>query len=192
MRYILDIKKCEFLGKGHEGSVYLTPDGYALKIFNKLQNANYEVENLEKVKSSRFFPKVIFQANTMVLREYVEGNTLSDYIKKNGLSLRLSQEIIDLIEDFKNLKFTRLNIRNAHIFVDKDSKIKVIDPRKPFNKITPYPKDIIKILVKQNSFEEFLKYTFEYREDLVSYWVEGYNYLLNLPKKNTHIYIYAL
>lgn len=29
MRYILDIKECEFLGKGKEGAVYLTPEGYA-------------------------------------------------------------------------------------------------------------------------------------------------------------------
>ena len=50
MRYVLDIKKCKFIGKGHEGRVYLTPEGFALKIFYKSKNANDEVEILEKVK----------------------------------------------------------------------------------------------------------------------------------------------
>ncbi|MEG0295806.1 MAG: serine/threonine protein kinase [Clostridium sp.] len=192
MRYILDIKKCKFLGKGNEGSVYLTPEGYALKIFYNEKHADYEVDNLEKVKSSRFFPKVVFQAQNMILREYVEGINLSNYLKKKGLSYKLSIEIIELIEDFKKLGFTRLNIRDAHIFVDKNAKIKVIDPRKPFVKITPYPKDIIKTLVKQDLFDDFLKHVMEYNPELLSYWVDGYTYLINLPKKQTRMYIYAL
>ncbi len=52
MRYILDIKECEFLGKGHEGAVYKTPEGYALKIFYKKKKAKEEVSILELVKSS--------------------------------------------------------------------------------------------------------------------------------------------
>lgn len=192
MRYILDIKQCKYLGQGHEGSVYLTPDGYALKIFFSEKNAIYEVENLEKVKDSKFFPKVIFQANNMILRDYVGGLNLSEYLKKNKLSYKLTKELVDLIEDFKKLGFTRLNIRNAHIFVDDNSNVKVIDPRKPYNKYTPYPKDIIKILVKKNLFDEFLKYLLDYRPDLVDYWVQGYYYLINLPKKQSRLYIYAL
>lgn len=191
MRYILDIKKCEFLGKGKEGAVYLTPEGFALKIFYKTKKAKAEVQLLEKVKESRFFPNVMFIANNMVLREYVYGETLKDYIKKNGLSYNLSKEIIDLIEDFKSMKFKRLNIRNAHIFVDNNEQIKVIDPRKIFSKNTPYPKDIIKILVKLDLFEEFLKNLLEYKPQLIKYWVAGYNYFVYTSKKTICIDMYA-
>ncbi|OOM14260.1 serine/threonine protein kinase [Clostridium saccharobutylicum] len=183
MRYILDIKECKFLGKGHEGTVYLTPEGYALKIFYKKRKAEDEVEILERVKDSKFFPKVLFIAKNMVLRDYVEGLNLSEYIKEHGLSYKLSCEIIDLIEDFKRLKFKRLNIRNAHIFVDKNENIKVIDPRKIFSKNTPYPKDIIKILVNLNCFDQFLKYLLDYKPDLLSYWTKGYNYYIYMSKK---------
>ena len=41
MRYVLDIKKCKFIGKGHEGRVYLTPEGFALKIFYKSSDFRY-------------------------------------------------------------------------------------------------------------------------------------------------------
>lgn len=191
MRYILDIKECKFLGKGHEGAVYLTPEGYALKIFYKQSKAKDEVEILERVNESRFFPKVLFIAHNMVLREYVNGIILKEYIKKHGLSYNLSCEIIDLIEDFKNMKFKRLNIRNAHIFVDEHEKIKVIDPRKIFIKNTPYPKDIIKVLVSLNIFDNFLKNLVNYRPDLLKYWIDGYNYFYYNSKKNIKINMYA-
>ena len=104
MRYVLDIKKCKFIGKGHEGRVYLTPEGFALKIFYKSKNANDEVEILEKVKNSRFFPNVLFIADKMVLREYISGENLGSYLYKHGLSYNIAVEIIELVEEFKKLK----------------------------------------------------------------------------------------
>lgn len=191
MRYVLDIKECDFLGKGKEGAVYLTPEGYALKIFHNKKKAENEAELLEKVKDSRFFPNVLFIANNMILRDYVEGDTLSNYISKNGLSNNLSIEIINLIEEFKHLRFTRLDIRNAHIFVNDNEKIQVIDPRKVFVKKTPYPKEIIKILVKLNVFDEFLKHLLDYKPKLIKYWIDGYHYYKYTAKKTIRIHMYA-
>ncbi|MBE6062069.1 MAG: serine/threonine protein kinase [Clostridium butyricum] len=191
MRYILDIKECKFLGKGHEGTVYLTPEGYALKIFYKEQKAKDEVKLLEIISKSRFFPKVLFIAKNMVLRDYVEGTTLKEFISCHGLSYNLSCEIIDLIENFKEMKFSKLNIRNAHIFVDKNEKIKVIDPRKIFSKNTPYPKDIIKVLVSLNVFDDFLKNLIGYKPDLLKYWIDGYNFFHYYSKKTIKINMYA-
>ena len=105
MRYILDIKECKFLGKGHEGAVYLTPEGYALKIFYKEKKAKDEVKILDLVSGSRFFPKVLFIAHNMVLREYVSGVTLKKYISDHGLSYNLSCEIIDLLEILNKINY---------------------------------------------------------------------------------------
>lgn len=191
MRYVLDVKECEFLGKGKEGTVYLTPEGYALKIFYNRKKALKEADLLEKVSDSRFFPKVLFIANNMILRDYVGGEILSSHIQKNGLSYNLSTEIVNLIEEFKHLNFTRLDIRGAHIFVNESEQIQVIDPRKVFEKRTPYPKEIIKILVKLNVFDEFLKYLLEYNPKLLKYWINGYNYYKYTSKKTIKINMYA-
>ncbi len=191
MRYVLDIKKCKFLGKGKEGSVYLTPEGYALKVFHNKKKAEDETDILEKVSGSRFFPTVLFIANNMVLRDYIEGNNLYEYINKNGLSYNLSVEIVELIEEFKHLNFKRLDIRNAHIFVNKNEKIQIIDPRKVFEKDIPYPKEIIKILVNLNVFDKFLEYLLDYNQKLIKYWIDGYNYFKYMSKKtfviNMHV-----
>ena len=187
MRYILDIKKCKFIGKGHEGRVYLTPEGFALKIFYKNKNAHDEVKILEKVKNSRFFPNVLFIADKMVLREYISGENLGSYLYKHGLSYNIAVEIIELVEEFKKLNFTRINIRSAHIFIDSNEKIKVIDPRKPYIKNTPYPKDIIHVLVKLKLFDDFLKYLAEYKPSLLKYWSLGYDYYIKMSKKKYFI-----
>ena len=191
MRYILNKKQCTFLGKGKEGEVYLTPEGYALKFFYKSSKAKNEAELLEKAKDSRFFPDILFITNNIILREYIDGINLKQYIKQYGLSYNLSCEIIDLIEEFRLLQFTRINIRNAHIFVDLNEKIHVIDPRKVFNKQTPYPKDIIKILVQCNTFDNFLKHVFQYNPALSSYWIDGYYYYVTNSKKKLKINMYV-
>ena len=150
MNNLIELKDCILLGSGAEGSVYLTSEGLALKCFNNI-----------------------------LVRDYVNGENLSNYLSKNGLSYSLSIELIDLIEDLKILKFKRINIRNAHIFINKNEKLMVIDPRKPYTKIMPYPKDIIKILLKLNLFDTFLKNLLSYRPDLLDYWIDGYNFVVN-------------
>lgn len=177
MNMRLSIQNCKFLGSGAEGSVYLTEEGYALKCFKNITAAKDEEEILRVTKDSVFFPKLILRFSNILIREYVEGENLYEYIKKHQLSYNLSIQIIELIEDLKRLNFKRLNLRNAHIFVNSSEKISVIDPRKPFDKDMPYPKDIIKILVKMNLYDEFLKDVFKYKPELVSYWIEGYNYV---------------
>lgn len=179
MKCTIELENCTLLGAGAEGSVYLTPEGYALKSFNTIKGAINEASILEDAKDSRFFPNVIVRISNIVIRECVEGDNILNFIEKKGLSYKLSCEIIDLVEDFKMLKFKRVNIRNAHIFVNNDETIMVIDPRKPYKKVTPYPKDIIKVLLKQKVFDDFLKYLLEYRPDLLDYWIDGYDYVVH-------------
>ena len=164
MNYTIELNDCILLGSGAEGSVFLTPEGFAIKQFNTIKAAKKEVSILDDVKDSPFFPNVLIRVSNIVVREYVQGENLYEYIQKKGLSYSLSKEIIDLLEDLKRLKFKRLNVRNAHIFIDSN---------------TPYPKDIIKLLLKLKVFDKFLQDLLNYRPDLLDYWIDGYNYVAN-------------
>lgn len=188
MNYLLEIQNCKLLGSRAEGSVYLTPEGFALKTFKNAKAAKSEEEILRKTLDSPFFPNPILRVSNILVREYVGGENLFEYISKHGLPYNLSIEIIDLIEDLKRLKFKRINIRNAHIFINSKGKIMVIDPRKPYTKVTPYPKDIIKILVKLHLFDKFLKDVLEYKPDLLPYWTAAYNYLASPRKRRIYRY----
>ena len=86
MNNLIELNDCILLGSGPEGSVYLTPEGFALKFFNTIKAAKKEVAILDNVKNSRFFPNVIIRISNIVIREYIEGENLSEYLKTNGLS----------------------------------------------------------------------------------------------------------
>ena len=188
MNYFLNIEDCTLLGSGAEGAVYLTPEGYAIKVFRNASLAQKEEEILNIAASSGYFPKSIIRISNILIREYVSGDNLYEYIFKNGLSYKLSVQIIDLIEDYKRLNFKRLNTRNAHIFVNSKEKLMVIDPRKPFSKETPYPKDIIKTLCKLHVYDKFLKDLTSYNPKLLPYWTDGYKYVSNSRKRRFYRY----
>ena len=58
----------------------------------------------------------------------------------------------------------------------------VIDPRKSFSKNTPYPKDIVKIFLKLHLFDKFLEDLTSYKPDLLSYWIDAYEYTAKFNK----------
>lgn len=177
MNVVFQLEGCEILGTGAEGSVYLTPEGYVLKTFKSRKSAIEEAYILNEAKDSIFFPDLFLQTSNLIIREYVDGETLFKYLEKNDLPEKISYQIIDFIEDLKKLGFKRLNIRNAHIFINDDAKLMVIDPRKSFTKYTPYPKDIIKVLLKLKLFDKFLSHLSDYKPQLLSYWIKGYEYV---------------
>ena len=151
----IDLSTCKFLGQGRNGKVYLLPNGNALKIFFKVENCKHEYDILKSVEGNKHFPKVYEYSSNCMLREYVGGILIENYIRQYGLSVNLAKNLIELIQDFKNLGFTRLDIRCEHIFIQQDVSIKIIDPRRTYSKIIPYPHSILKTLNKLGVLDDF-------------------------------------
>ncbi|GIM27432.1 hypothetical protein CPJCM30710_00980 [Clostridium polyendosporum] len=102
----------------------------------------------------------------------MEGEPLPSYIKKRGLTQKLAKNIIDLVEEFKRLGFTKIDIMAKHIFVDNQQNIMVIDPRKTYTTNYPYPTRIVRTLKKLNLFDDFLKILSNYKPHLISFWTK--------------------
>ncbi|MCB2293256.1 protein kinase [Clostridium algoriphilum] len=151
----IDLSTCKYLGQGRNGKVYLLPDGNALKIFFKEANCKHEYEILKSVEGNKHFPNVYEYNSNCMIRDYVGGVLIENYIMQYGLSANLSKNLIELIKDFKNLGFTRLDIRCEHIFVQEDVSIMIIDPRRTYDKIIPYPNSILKSLYKLGVLDDF-------------------------------------
>jgi len=171
----IDLKKCKLLGEGCEGKVYLTPEGYALKIFKNKKKCKQEYYLLKKVEGSKYFPKVIEIEDNYMLREYVGGKSLEDYLKKNKLSEKLAVNLIELIEEFQRLGFKRLDMAPRHIFVQHGERIKVIDPRKCFTKRIKFPYILLKYLEKEKKLEKFITILIKERPKLAEEWIKLIN-----------------
>lgn len=167
----ISLSTCKFLGKGTGGRVYLMPDGKAIKIFNFEEQCRKEYKILLAVKGDKHFPEVYECRGNSMIREFIAGVSLTEYIKQNGLSKNLSLNLIELIEDFKEVGFLRLDMRCAHIFVQEDETVRVIDPREHFSMNIPYPMLLLKGLHRLGVLDNFMNIVKDINPLLYMQWI---------------------
>lgn len=168
----INLDDCKYLGHGENGKVYLMPNGKAIKICKNEEvcKEEYEVLKIAKKKKSHYFPKIYKRDGNIMIREYVDGKNLREYIKKNGLSKKLAVNLIKMIEEFKKLGFKRLDMRWAHIYVIKNEKVKVIDPSMQLIKEVKYPRRMLKDLKKLGVQKKFYRVLKKKRPKLYHDW----------------------
>lgn len=167
-KYQLD--KYEYIGRGRNGKVYLMPDGRVIKVCKFEQACETEYEVLKAAEGSPYFPRVYEKVGKAIIRDYVGGEVLPNYIRKKGLSRTLAVNLINLIEEFRRLNFKRLDIRGAHIYVKADESIMVIDPASQTTWKEHYPRLLIKELRRQKVSKQFYKILAQERPDLYPKW----------------------
>ena len=150
-------KDAKLLGEGHNGIVYEVPGNRAIKIFTDKNVCKSEADILYKVKKSKYFPRIYKNGDYYILRDMVNGERLDDYIQENGLSQQLIYNLYRLINEFKSLKFTKLDARCRDIYVDKNQRLKVIDPKQCYKRKVDYPRHLMKGLDGIDVLEEFLR-----------------------------------
>lgn len=150
-------KEAKLLGEGHNGIVYEVPGNRAIKIFTDKNVCKSEADILYKVKKSKYFPRIYKNGDYYILRDIVNGKRLDDYIKENGLSQQLIYNLYRLINEFKSLKFTKLDARCRDIYVDKNKRLKVIDPKQCYKRKVDYPRHLMKGLDGIDVLDEFLR-----------------------------------
>lgn len=149
-------KDAKLLGEGHNGIVYEVPGNKAIKIFTDKNICKSEADILYKVKKSKYFPRIYINGEYYILREMVNGKRLDHYIQENGLSQQLIYNLYRLINEFKALKFTKLDARCRDIYVNENERVKVIDPKQCYKRKVDYPRHLMKGLEGIDCLEIFL------------------------------------
>ena len=149
-------KDAKLLGEGHNGIVYEVPGNKAIKIFTDKNICKSEADILYKVKKSKYFPRIYKNGEYYILREMVNGKRLDHYIQENGLSQQLIYNLYRLINEFKDLKFTKLEARFIDIYVNENERVKVIDPKQCYKRKVDYPRHLMKGLEGIDCLEIFL------------------------------------
>lgn len=166
----LDLDNWEFLGEGRNGIVYKMDDGNAIKIFKDTDICSKEGYILKKVHGNKYFPKIYQCGFNYIIRQCVNGVCLRDHIEKYGFSRELALKIIKLLEEFKKLKFTRIDTRVKDIFVLNNGHIMIIDPKGFYTRKMNYPRHLCKGLINLNVLNIFLEVLMEERPKLYKKW----------------------
>lgn len=166
----INLFDCKMIGKGHNGTVFLLPEGKIIKICIREKSCISEYTILKRVNGNKYFPKVYGMCGNYMIRDYVEGEIFKDYIKKNGLSKDMAIKLIELLEEFKKLKFKKQDLRCKDIMVQKDGTLKVIDPKKFYYEKRNFPRHLSKGLYKLGVLDIFLDVVEKERCSLYEKW----------------------
>ena len=164
------LRTAEFLGSGHNGIVYSLPNKRVIKIFKSRKVCAEEYSILFRTKKSKFFPMVYEHGPYYIVRDYASGDRLDKYIKKHGINIEISRNIVKLIEEFKRLKFKRLDIRCKDLYLQDDFSLKVIDPKNNYSKKVIYPRHLMKGLNKLGVIDKFLSVVREDYPETYELW----------------------
>lgn len=166
----INIKQLSFVGKGSHGKVYRLDKNRCLKICKSKKDMKMEYDVLKRAEGYPQFPKVYQCEGRHMIREYVDGQNIMDYIKKNGFNNNLARQITELIKVFIELKFTRIDIRMNEVFITDDNKIKIIDTTRYLDKKTSYPKRLLTALEKLGYKKQYMSFLKKNYPEFYSAW----------------------
>lgn len=160
----------KFLGKGTQGSVYKIDDNKCIKIFKKKNSCKNELHSLLISQSHSCFPKLYSYGDNYIVREYIEGTPLDEYLSANPLTDTICDKIMQLYIAMRYVGFQRLDSALFHIFILSSSKLKLIDTAKAMKKKYLYPSIMLQGLSEFDYKEYFLYFVKENYSDIYATW----------------------
>lgn len=197
----IDLDNCPLLGEGNHGKVYLIANDRIIKICKDSKSCIFESFILVRALGSKHFPRIYDYDEHYIVRDYVDGEPLPLYIKERGINREIVLGLIELLEEFKYLGFTKLDIRCRDLLVQQDRNIMVIDPRSSYTRKMGYPRHLMKGLKKLGVLEEFINVLQQERPDLYELWKssavskdikkkrhkEGMSYFFDIPSETRKV-----
>ena len=164
------LRSSEFLGSGHNGIVYMLPNKRVIKIFKNKNVCETEYNIFMRTKKSKYFPRIYEHGAYYIIRDYASGERLDKYIKKHGINIEITRNIVKLISEFKKLNFKKLDIRCKDLYLKDDFSITVIDPKNNYSKKVIYPRHLMKGLKHLGVIDEFLSVVSDENPEIYKIW----------------------
>lgn len=166
-----DIKELEFIGKGTQGKVYKLDSYKCLKIIKNKKECAEEVKTLLMAQGDHHFPKLYEYGSNHIIREYINGVELNEYLSKKKLTPELSKKLIDLYESIVKVGYSRQDAAIFHIFVLPSGELKVIDTARAMKRKSVIPNLLISGLEDLGYKEDFFAFLKIYKPTLYNQWI---------------------
>lgn len=167
----INIKNLEFIGKGTQGKVYKLDSQKCIKIFKNKNECHDEIITLSMAQSDIHFPKIYQYGENYIIREYINGIELNEYLSKQKLTCKISNELIDLYESIVKVGYIRHDTAIFHIFIIPSGELKLIDTAKAMKKKSIIPNLLISGLEDLGYKHDFFNFLKINRPDLYRKWI---------------------
>lgn len=172
IKLTIDIKNLEFIGRGTQGKVYRIDSQKCIKVFKRNKECSNEVKTLLMAQKDVHFPKLYEFGVNYIIREYVNGIELNEYLlKEKILTSQISKKLIELYEAIVNVGYLRKDAAIFHILVMPSTELKLIDTAKAMKKKSTIPSLLISGLEDIGYKDDFFKFLKNNRSDLYVHWI---------------------
>lgn len=165
-----EMKNYKFIGGGTEGSVYKLNSSRCIKLYKSNKSCKKEVESLIMATGDRHFPMLYEYGDKYLIREYIDGISLDEYLLTSTLSPNMMLKLIELYDAMKKVGFSRLDTAIFHIFVSRNGDIKLIDTSKAMKIKTETPALLLSSLEDLGQCKALLNFVKNIRPDLYDKW----------------------
>ncbi|WP_242865929.1 hypothetical protein [Desnuesiella massiliensis] len=117
------------------------------------------------------FPILYEYGANYIVREYINGIELNEYLSKQKLTPQLSKKLIELYEAMIKVGYLRQDAAIFHIFVMPSGELKLIDTAKAMKKKSTIPNLLISGLEDIGYKEDFFNFLKSNRPDLYIQWI---------------------
>ena len=167
----INLKDLKLIGKGTQGKVYLLDSQKCIKVFKSKKDCNNEVKSLLMAQGDPHFPKLYEFGINFIIREYVNGIELDEYLIKENLTSEMSAKLIELYDAIVKVGYLRKDAAIFHILITPSCKLKLIDTAKAMKKKTTIPSLLISGLEDIGYKEDFFYFLKTNRPDLYFQWI---------------------
>lgn len=171
----LDKEHLKYIGRGNQGCIYLIEQSICIKVYKNVKLCRMESLNFKRVKSNPLFPKVYKYGKKYMIREYIDGIALNEYLKTKPLTLSLTEQLIHLFQTFKKLQFTRIDSQLQNIIITPEGLLRPIDLVNNRSFIQPYPRKMMAELEQIGHLSTFLNYLKTINKKFYNQWKYRYS-----------------
>lgn len=158
------------IGQGKQGAVFQLDEKRCVKIYYQKKNCKRELHALKLGNKAGICPYIHFWGSHYIVMEYLTSPSLFDYLKVNGMSMKLAEKIVMLLDTFAEVGFNRFDHSARHIFVMPGEDLKIIDVVHVI-KSTPSTFPLKLLSDMGDSAADFLTYVSKISPDWYDIWV---------------------
>ena len=167
----INIRDLGLIGKGTQGKVYRIDSKRCIKIFKSKKECKDELKTLLMAQTDMHFPRLYESGSNYIIREYIDGIELNEYLSKEKLTPEISCKLIELYEAMVKIGYTRQDAAIFHVFIMPSGELKVIDTAKAMKKKSAIPNLLISGLEDLGHKEVFFNFLKNNRPDLYIQWI---------------------
>ncbi|MCP1124362.1 kinase [Bacillus sp. AFS018417] len=154
-----DVEKYKLIGDGKDGEVYQLTNDKCVKIFFLEETQKKELKALVIGQSSPIIPRLYEYGENYIVMEYIHGISLARHLKKEKkITEELARKILIMLNELKNLGFTRWDTEVRHVLINEEGQLKVIDHKRAFTSNSKVPTKLLEGFKKIGLAQDFLKH----------------------------------